>query len=239
MSGADASFMFSIKALMKKKPYSVLIVSLVLSVTLFGFTLRIFERPLSEASGQNFNSIANSFWVTLITMTTVGYGDFYPKSNIGRLVGIIIAFWGVLFVSLFVVTLTNLLDFEGGEEKSYYLLQRLKQKDKLKVEAVNLLSSAYKKKLTMKKYPNSKRKQISALKDFRKYMIRFQKLSRMIRSNYDMDTEADRIKREIEDLKEEAEYISGNLSAICDHLGIDTQTLVWPQRGVVLYLNII
>ena len=44
-------------------------------------------------------------------MTTVGYGDFYPKSNIGRLVGIIIAFWGVLFVSLFVVTLTNLLDF--------------------------------------------------------------------------------------------------------------------------------
>ena len=33
-------------------------------------------------------------------------------------------------------------------------------------------------------------------------MIRFQKLSRMIRSNYDMDTEADRIKREIEDLKD-------------------------------------
>lgn len=165
--------MFSIKALMKKKPYSVLIVSLILSVALFGFTLRIFERPLSEAWEQNFNSIANSFWVTLITMTTVGYGDFYPKSNIGRLVGIIIAFWGVLFVSLFVVTLTNLLDFEGGEEKSYYLLQRLKQKDKLKVEAVNLLSSAYKKKLTFKKYPNSRKKQINAIKDFRKYMIRF------------------------------------------------------------------
>lgn len=110
MSGTDATFMFSVKALMKKKPYSVLIVSLLLSVVLFGFTLRIFERPLSEASGQNFNAITNSFWLTLITMTTVGYGDFYPKSNIGRLVGIIIAFWGVLFVSLFVVTLTNLLE---------------------------------------------------------------------------------------------------------------------------------
>ena len=111
MSGSEASYMFSLKALMKKKPYTVLIFSLLISVTLFGFTLRIFERPLSEASGQNFNDISNSFWVTLITMTTVGYGDFYPKSNIGRLVGIIIAFWGVLFVSLFVVTLTNLLDF--------------------------------------------------------------------------------------------------------------------------------
>lgn len=111
MSGTDASFVFSIKSLMKKKPYTVLIIALVISLALFGFTLWIFEWPLSEASGQNFNEIANSFWVTLITMTTVGYGDFYPKSNAGRFVGILIAFWGVLFVSLFVVSLTNLLDF--------------------------------------------------------------------------------------------------------------------------------
>jgi len=39
MSGTDASFVFSIKALMKKKPYSVLIVSLIISLALFGFTL--------------------------------------------------------------------------------------------------------------------------------------------------------------------------------------------------------
>jgi len=122
MSGSEASYLFSLKALMKKKPYTVLLTSLVLSVALFGFTLRIFERPLSEASGQNFDAISNSFWVTLITMTTVGYGDFFPKSNTGRLVGIIIAFWGVLFVSLFVVTLTNLLELKGGEKKSYELL---------------------------------------------------------------------------------------------------------------------
>jgi hypothetical protein len=50
MSGTDASFMFAVKALMKKRPYTVLIVSL-FSVVLFGFNLRIFERPLSEASG--------------------------------------------------------------------------------------------------------------------------------------------------------------------------------------------
>lgn len=156
MSGTDASFIFAVKALMKKKPYSVLIVALIISVSLFGFTLRIFERPLSTASNQNFDAIANSFWCTLITMTTVGYGDFFPKSNAGRFVGILIAFWGVLFVSLFVVTLTNLLDFQGGEEKSYYLLQRLKHKDQLKVEAVNVLASAYKQKLINKKYPNSK-----------------------------------------------------------------------------------
>ena len=61
MSGSDANFMFSVKSLMKKKPYSVLLSSLIVSVALFGFILRVFERPLSDASGQDFNSINNAF----------------------------------------------------------------------------------------------------------------------------------------------------------------------------------
>ena len=51
--------------------------------------------------------------------------------------------WGVFFVSLFVVTLTNILNFEGGEEKDFHLLRRLSAKEDLRVEAVNVLSRAY------------------------------------------------------------------------------------------------
>lgn len=68
-------------------------------------------------------------WNMIITMTTVGYGDVYPKSHMGRMIGIIIAFWGVFYVSLFVVALTNILNFESVESKAYMLLQRLKIKD--------------------------------------------------------------------------------------------------------------
>lgn len=178
MSGSEASLMFSIKSLMKKKPYSVLICSLVLSVALFGFVLRIFERPLSVASGQDFNSINNAFWVTLITMTTVGYGDFFPKSNIGRFVGILIAFWGVAFVSLFVVTLTNLLLFQNGEEKSFILLQRLKSKDALKRQAVNVMTAAYRQKIVKRNHPEDLSKNINAVRTFRGYMLKFQAISR-------------------------------------------------------------
>lgn len=52
-------------------------------------------------------------------MTTVGYGDFYPKTDAGRFIGIIIALWGVFFVSLAVATLNEVLEFNSGEEKSY------------------------------------------------------------------------------------------------------------------------
>ena len=77
-----------------------------------GFCLRMFERKLFAASGQDFGLLTNTIWNVLVTMTTVGYGDFYPKTNFGRLVGIIIAFWGVFIVSLFVVSLSTMLEFE-------------------------------------------------------------------------------------------------------------------------------
>lgn len=221
MSGSEATFMFSIKSLMKKKPYSVLICSLLLSIALFGFILRIFERPLSTASGQDFNSINNAFWVTLITMTTVGYGDFFPKSNIGRFVGILIAFWGVAFVSLFVVTLTNLLLFENGEEKSFILLQRLKSKDELKKEAVNVMTAAYRQKVVKREHPNDIKKNINAVRNFRGYMLKFQAISRSIRGNYETETDADRIKRDLEDLREDVDFIKDNLSQICKSIGIE------------------
>ena len=225
MSGSDASFMFSIKSLMKKKPYSVLLSSLILSVALFGFVLRIFERPLSDASGQDFNSINNAFWVTLITMTTVGYGDFFPKSNIGRLVGILIAFWGVAFVSLFVVTLTNLLLFQNGEEKSFILLQRLRSKDALKRQAVNVMTAAYRQKKIKRDYPNDNAKNINAVRTFRGYMLKFQAISRSIRGNYETETDADRIKRDLEDLREDVDFIKENLTQICKSVGIEEKEL--------------
>ena len=221
MSGSNATFMFSIKSLMKKKPYSVLLSSLILSVALFGFVLRIFERPLSVASGQDFNSINNAFWVTLITMTTVGYGDFFPKSNIGRFIGILIAFWGVAFVSLFVVTLTNLLLFENGEEKSFILLQRLKSKDALKKQAVNVMTAAYRQKVTKREHPNDLSKQINAVRTFRGYLLKFQAISRSIRGNYETETDADRIKRDLEDLREDVDFIKENLFQICKAIGIE------------------
>jgi hypothetical protein len=45
--------------------------------------------------------------MTVITMTSVGYGDFKPQSVFGRLIGTICVSWGVLIVSIMVVVLIN------------------------------------------------------------------------------------------------------------------------------------
>ena len=80
----------------------------------------------------------NCMWNVIITLTSVGYGELYPKTFYGRIVGIIICFWGVFIVSFFVVTLTGMLSFNAAEKKAYDLLLRLYYKHEMKKQAVSV-----------------------------------------------------------------------------------------------------
>lgn len=102
-------------------------------------SLQIFEREVDE----NFKNITTAMWNVIITLTTVGYGDYYPKTNFGRLIGIITAFWGVFFVSLFVVALTNTLDLGESELRAFILLRRLFTRKILRESACKMIQSRY------------------------------------------------------------------------------------------------
>ena len=78
-------------------------------------------------------------WNVIITLTTVGYGDYYPKTNCGRIIGVLTAFWGVFFVSLFVVALTNSLDLEDSENRAFILLRRLFTRKQLRANACGMI----------------------------------------------------------------------------------------------------
>mmetsp|Transcript_8150 Transcript_8150/g.709 ORF Transcript_8150/g.709 Transcript_8150/m.709 type:complete len:100 (+) Transcript_8150:212-511(+) len=98
---------------------TLITVVFVLSVVFFAFSIRICERPinilLGEDNGMDFESIENSLWMVIITMTTVGYGDFYPRTFFGRILDIIIAIWGIFIVSMMVVVLSSTLELDSSE----------------------------------------------------------------------------------------------------------------------------
>lgn len=47
-----------------------------------------------------FTSLWDGVWWAVVTVTTVGYGDLYPKSIEGRLIGMVLMFVGIGFLSL-------------------------------------------------------------------------------------------------------------------------------------------
>lgn len=64
------------------------------------------------------NQPSNAAWFNIITMTTVGYGDFVPKTHIGRGIAMLACFWGNFVLSLFVSTLSNSLSMTKGEKEA-------------------------------------------------------------------------------------------------------------------------
>ena len=149
LNGCEADLHFAVKAMMKEKSFTAIFISVGATILLFGYQVHVFEGPISDISKQDLNDIFNAMWLIIVTLTTVGFGDFYLKTWNGRIVGFIACFWGTFVVSCFVVTVTNILTFSAPEEKSYILLQRLHYKESLKEYAVNVLSSAFRHKVKL------------------------------------------------------------------------------------------
>jgi len=53
-----------------------------------------------DAQPKLFSNIPEAMWWGVITLTTIGYGDIYPVTPLGRAIGSIIAFMGVLLLAL-------------------------------------------------------------------------------------------------------------------------------------------
>ena len=61
------------------------------------------------------HSFFSSLWLTIITLTSVGYGDLYPSSFLGKIVGIILSLWGSFVLSLLVTIIQTIFELSSKE----------------------------------------------------------------------------------------------------------------------------
>lgn len=110
------------------------------SVIQLSFGLQILEREVNP----EFKNLTTTIWNVIITLTSVGYGDYYPKSDGGRIIAITTAFWGICFLSLLVVALTNVLSLEESEEQAFTLLKKLYVRQQMKENGIRMIQNMYK-----------------------------------------------------------------------------------------------
>lgn len=68
------------------------------------YFVRYFEHSNEESSIKTF---FDAFWYSIVTLTTVGYGDSYPVTTEGKIVGLILVLFSLGFLGFVISKLTN------------------------------------------------------------------------------------------------------------------------------------
>lgn len=73
----------------------------------------------NEAQPNAFPNIMQSFWWGIITLTTIGYGDIYPITALGKILGGLIAMMGVMIVAIptGIISSSFVQKMEEGKQK--------------------------------------------------------------------------------------------------------------------------
>ncbi|XP_067664287.1 potassium voltage-gated channel subfamily A member 10-like [Haliotis asinina] len=111
----------------------LLLVTLTMAVVIYA-TLAYFAEVATKAD--TFSNIPYAIWWTIITMTTVGYGDLCPTSWAGYVVGVICSLSGILLIAMPIAIIAS--NFDAFYSNMPAAEQRIRRKRLNDIEAERL-----------------------------------------------------------------------------------------------------
>ena len=118
LQGIEVDSSFAIKVILKQTPVTFIIIICLFFILIFSFLLRGFEYFDIDIES-DFHTLWNTIWLNFITMSTVGYGDYAPKTIFGKIFSIITCLMGNFLLSMLVAVLSIHVYFNNDELKAY------------------------------------------------------------------------------------------------------------------------
>jgi len=97
-----------LRTLLRDRANSALMTLLLMGILVLEFGSMWMLAIEQHAEGANITNASDAIWYTIVTIATVGYGDTYPVTNAGRLLGAVIIIVGVGIFGTFTGYLANL-----------------------------------------------------------------------------------------------------------------------------------
>lgn len=133
-------FYFALKYLFMEHPFYVLCSYLVYFALYLSLLLKLFESPIELRDQTSLSFWSNAIWTSFVTMLTIGYGDCFPITYLGRIISVMTGIFGFTIFSLFVIAISNSIRFKTSEYKTYLIIEKRRLKKIYANQAAKLIT---------------------------------------------------------------------------------------------------
>ncbi|EKX43780.1 hypothetical protein GUITHDRAFT_163752 [Guillardia theta CCMP2712] len=116
-----------------------------LLILFYSYCLMLFERPMVfiDVPHSRLDRFANCVWCTVITMTTVGYGDVFPSTRFGRLIAMLSAISAMIMVAVSTNIVNVVLSQHRLEVMCLRAVEMLASRDDVKIKAAEVIQAVW------------------------------------------------------------------------------------------------
>ena len=145
----ESGFNFMIKSELNNRKITLVTTILITYILIISTIIKDFEclafnkkTLLYGKKGLNdLQNYINSIWLTISTITSVSYGDEYPRTFFGRILIFHISFVGLFCLGIIIASFSEKFEFNPNEKKAYLKLKKIFNPENKQHQAGNVVKT--------------------------------------------------------------------------------------------------
>ncbi|CDW86457.1 UNKNOWN [Stylonychia lemnae] len=148
--------LFCIRSDIKYIPFIILAVGMQLLIIYTGLFLLYSERSFEPFDltkktslkqskiAEQFESLTETLWLAIVSIITVGYGDIFPQTHLGRFFIVMAYIFGQVLLSILIVAMIDKFRLQSKELRAYFNLKIEQKQRGVQDTAANIISMSLK-----------------------------------------------------------------------------------------------